>query len=241
VVINETLARRQWPAGNAVGQELSLNNGQNWSTVVGVVGDMRTFGLDRDAAPQVYVPLRQAFMFAGSVLVRMNDSPATATMAIRNVVRGIDPDLPIENVRTLDEVRSTHLATPRLTATLLSIFAALALLVTITGITGVIAQSVSQRMREFGLRMALGASQRSVLVMVLRQGLTLVMVGLVIGVAAALAFARVLQNYLYQTTPTDPLMLLAVALVFTVTAVLACLGPAWRATTVDPTRALTAD
>jgi putative ABC transport system permease protein len=121
------------------------------------------------------------------------------------------------------------------------VFAGLALLVTVTGITGVIAQSVSQRTQEFGLRMALGASQNSVLAMVLRQGLLLVGLGLVIGIASSFALARVLQTYLYQTAPTDPLTLVAVALAFVVAGTLACLGPAWRATTVDPMLALRAD
>jgi ABC-type antimicrobial peptide transport system permease subunit len=149
--------------------------------------------------------------------------------------------MPIENFRTLDEIRERYLATPRLTATLLTVFAALALLVTVTGITGVIAQSVSQRTQEFGVRMALGASQNSVLRMVVSQGLVLVGAGLLIGIGASLALARVLQTYLYQTTPADPLTFAAVALAFMVAGTLACLGPAWRATAVDPMLALRAD
>jgi putative ABC transport system permease protein len=144
-------------------------------------------------------------------------------------------------VRTFDEIRDTALATPRLTATLLTVFAALALLVTITGITGVIAQSVSHRTQEFGLRMALGASQNSVLGMVLSQGLTLVGIGLAAGIVASLALARVLQTYLYQTTTADPLTFAGVAVAFVVAGTLACLGPAWRATTVDPMLALRAE
>ena len=157
------------------------------STIVGIVGNVKTFGLDRDAAAQVYRPLRQSGGLAGRVLVRMTGDPSAAIGVIRSAVHGVDPDLPIENVRTLDEIRDTALATPRLTAMLLTVFAALALLVTITGITGVIAQSVSQRTQEFGLRMALGASQNSVLTMVLREGLIMVGLGLALGIAAAFA------------------------------------------------------
>jgi putative ABC transport system permease protein len=124
---------------------------------------------------------------------------------------------------------------------LLSIFAALALLVTIAGIIGVIATSVSQRTQEFGIRMALGASQQSVLAMVIRQGLVLVALGLALGFGAALVLSRVLQSYLYRTAPTDPLTFLFVATAFVIAGTLACLGPAWRATTVDPMQALRAE
>jgi ABC-type antimicrobial peptide transport system permease subunit len=156
-------------------------------------------------------------------------------------VHGVDPDLPIENVRTLEDIRDRSLARPRLTAMLLGVFAALALLVTIAGITGVIATSVSQRTQEFGVRMALGASQHRVLGMVLRQGIALVGFGLAIGLGAALALSRVLQAYLYRTAPTDPLTFAGVAAAFVLAGALACLGPAWRATRVDPMTALRAE
>jgi putative ABC transport system permease protein len=239
-IINEAMVRH-FDGRDPLGAEISFNNGQNWVTIVGVAGDVKSFGLDRDAVGQIYRPLRQIGGLAGVVMVRMTGDPSTATTVIRNAVQSIDPDLPIENVRTLDDIRDTSLAGPRLTAMLLTVFAALALLVTITGITGVIAHSVTQRTQEFGLRMALGASQRSVLSMVLRQGLTLVGLGLVIGIAAAIGAARLLGSYLYQTTPTDPLTFAGVSLAFIAAGVLACLGPAWRATTVDPMTALRAE
>jgi putative ABC transport system permease protein len=241
IVVNETLARREWGGRDPIGSEVSANNGRTWATVIGVVADVRTFGLNREAVPQVYIPLRQSGGLAGRVMVRMNGTPAQAAALIRETVRSVDPDLPVENVRTLDEIRERYLATPRLTATLLTVFAALALLVTVTGITGVIAQSVSQRTQEFGLRMALGATQMSVLRMVLRQGLLLVAAGLAIGIAASVAFARVLQAYLYATAPSDPMTLIAVALALVIAGTLACLGPAWRATTADPMLALRAE
>ncbi len=240
VIINESMVRH-WDGRDPIGGEVSFDNGRSWVTVVGVVGDVKAFGLDRDAVAQVYRPLRQSGGLAGRVLVRMTGEASGVTAVIRNAVHGIDPDVPIENVSTLDEIRGRSLATPRLTALLLSIFAGLALLVTITGITGVIATSVSHRTQEFGLRMALGASQTSVLGMVLGQGLTLVAVGLGLGIVAAIALARVLQSYLYQTAPTDPMAFSVVAVSFIIAGTLACLGPAWRATTVDPMNALRAD
>lgn len=239
-VVNEAMLK-YWDGRDPIGSDVSFDNGQNWVTIVGIVGNVKTFGLDRDAVAQLYRPLRQANGLAGRVLVRMTGAPSTAIAVIRDAVHGVDPDLPIENVRTLDDIRQTALSTPRLTAMLLTVFAALALLVTITGITGVIAQSVSQRTPEFGVRMALGASQFSVLTMVLREGLMMVGLGLALGIAAAFAFARVLQNYLYQTRPADPVTFAAVAVAFVIVGTCACLGPAWRATTVDPMHALRAE
>jgi ABC-type antimicrobial peptide transport system permease subunit len=146
--------------------------------------------------------------------------------------------MPVQNVRTLDEIRDRYLATPRLTALLLAIFAGLALLVTMAGVTGVIATSVSQRTQEFGVRMALGASRPTVLQMVIRQGLALVACGLALGIAAAAVATRVLAAYLFDTKPTDPITFAAVCFAFIVAGTAACLGPAWRATTVDPMLAL---
>jgi predicted permease len=241
VVINEAVTQ-YWNGREPIGTRVSADGGQTWYTVVGIVGNVRQFGLDREAVAQHYVPLAQApGGLAGRVLVRANGDPASAVAAIRAAVHGVDPDMPIENVQTLDEIRAAYLAAPRLTALLLSIFAALALVVTITGITGVIATSVSHRTQEFGVRMALGASSKRVVAMVLRQGLTLVAVGLALGIGSALVLGRVLQSYLYATTPTDPIALVAVATAFTAAGALACLGPAWRATTVDPARALRTD
>ena len=240
MIINKSMVRH-WDGRDPIGAEVSFDNGDTWAKVIGVVGDVKTFGLDRDAVAQVYRPLRQAGGLAGRVLVRMSGDPSGATAVIREAVHAVDPDVPIENVRTLDEIRDRFLATPRLTAMLLAVFAGLALLVTVAGITGVIATSVSQRTQEFGIRMALGASQGSVLAMVLGQGIMLVAAGLTLGIFAALVFSRVLQTYLYQTAPTDPLTFAFVAAAFLLAGTLACLGPAWRATTVDPITALRAE
>ncbi|MBI1876510.1 MAG: ABC transporter permease [Acidobacteria bacterium] len=241
-IINESMVRH-FEGRNPVGMEIGFGAGPNltWVTVVGVVADVKVFGLDREAVAQVYRPLRQSGGLAGRVLVRITGEPSSAASVIRGAVHAVDPDLPIENVRTLDELRERSIARPRVTAMLLTVFAALALLVTITGITGVIAQSVTHRTQEFGLRMALGATRQTVLRMVLGQGLLLVGIGLALGIAASLALSRVLQNYLYQTTPTDPVTFAAVACALVVAGLLACLGPAWRATTVDPMTALRAE
>jgi ABC-type antimicrobial peptide transport system permease subunit len=215
---------------------------QPWFTVIGVVGDVRQFGLAQEAVAQLYIPLTQSqFGIAGQVLVRTAGPPAAFGNVLRSTVHAVDPNQPVENVQTLDDLRSEALAAPRLTATLLGVFAALALLVTLAGIGGVIATSVQQRTKEFGLRMALGARRDGVLLMVVRQGLTLVLIGLVIGIAGALAGGRVLSAYLYSTTTSDPLILVGVAAVFVAAGIVACLIPARRATTVDPLIALRAE
>jgi len=239
-IINETMAKH-WGNQDPIGTHVSFDGGETWGTVVGVVSDIKTFGLDQDPTPQLYRPLAQSGGIGGRVMVRMNGDPQAAITTIHNVVRSLDPDIPIENVRTLDEIRSQYLATPKLTAMLLTVFAGLALLVTLTGIAGVIAQSVSQRTQEFGLRMALGASRDGVLTMVIRQGLLLVGIGLVLGAAGALAAGRVLSSYLYQTAPRDPMIFAGVATVFLLSGMIACFIPARRATTVDPLIALRAE
>ena len=238
VVINKAMTR-YWDKSDPIGSRISFDNGQTWSTIVGIVGDVKQFGLDRDVVAQVYTPLRQTTVgLGGLVLVRMTGDVATAAKTIRDTVWAIDPNMPVQNVRTLDEIRDRYLATPKLTAVLLTVFAALALLVTMAGVTGVVATSVSQRTTEFGVRMALGASRPAVLQMVVGQGLALVGIGLAIGVAASIAATRVLSSYLFQTTPTDPLTLVIVCAAFAAAGIAACLGPAWRATTVDPMLAL---
>lgn len=238
VVINESMAR-YWEGRDPVGTRVSYDGGQNWATVIGVAADVRLFGLDQDATAQVYTTLRQQRNpLAGRVLVRTIGTTADAAAAIREAVRAVDPEMPIENVATLEELRAQSLATPRLTAALIGIFAALALVVTITGITGVMATTVSHRTQEFGVRMALGARRPQVLAMILRQGLTLVAAGLAAGLAGSLLAGRTLAAYLYATAPHDPVTLALVGLGLLAAGALACLGPAWRATTVDPLVAL---
>jgi putative ABC transport system permease protein len=251
VVINRAMTK-YWEGTDPIGGRIGLPgppprpgqppNPINWFTVVGVVGDVRQFGLAQETVAQVYVPLTQSpFGVAGQILVRTAGDPAAFGNVLRDTVHAVDPNQPVENVQTLDDLRSEALAAPRLTATLLGVFAGVALLVTLAGIGGVIATSVQQRTKEFGLRMALGARRDSVLTMVVRQGLVLVVIGLVLGVVGALAAGRVLNAYLYQTAPTDPIIYAGVAALFILSGVIACLIPAQRATTVDPLIALRAE
>jgi predicted permease len=240
VIINKAMTR-YWEGGNPVGSRISFDNGDTWTTVVGVVGDVRQFGLQQDSVAQVYTPLSQSQGLAGRFLVRASGDPLSMAQTLRDEIHAVDPNMPVENIRTLDELREQNLATPKLTATLLTIFAFVAFLVTITGIGGVIATSVSQRTQEFGLRIALGATRGGVLQLVMGQGLRLVLVGLLLGIGASIATTRVLSNYLFDTKPTDATTFVAVGVTFIVVAALACFAPAWRATRVDPMLALRAD
>ena len=238
VLINNAMTKF-WEGRDPVGSRVSLDNGQTWVTVVGVVGDVKQFGLDKDAVAQIYVPLKQTpFGLAGRILVRTQGDPRNGAQAIKDAVRALDDEMPVKRIQTLEEIRTSYLATPKVTAVLLAIFGGLALVVTMAGLGGVIATSVAQRTQEFGLRMALGATRDRVVTMVMSQGLSLVATGLVLGLLGSLAVTGFLSRYLFATSTWDPLALVGVLLTIGVTGVLACLGPAVRATTVDPLTAL---
>ncbi len=237
-IISQSMAR-YWDGDDPVGSRVKFDGIETWYTVIGIAGNVRQYGLDREAIPQAYVPLAQTPVgFGGSLLVRATGDPLTLAAGVRDAVHSIDPDMPVENLKTLEELRTGFLATPRLTATLLMLFAGVALVVTLAGLTGVIATSVSQRTQEFGIRLALGETPAGVLSGVLRQGLVLVAVGLVAGIAVSAFTAKVLTSYLFDTQPSDPSTLIGVALAFVTAGAFACLGPARRATRVDPMRAL---
>lgn len=180
----------------------------------------------------------QAGALSTNWLIRSTVDPSIMEREIRTAVHSVDPDQPVDNFRTLSEVRSASLAPRKLTATLLGLFGLLALVITAAGIAGVIACSVNQRTQEFGIRMALGAQRGSVLTMVLGQGLKLVLGGLAIGLAGALVLARVLTTLLFGIEPTDGLTFVAVSMVLVAVAAIACFVPARRAASVDPMLAL---
>lgn len=248
-VINATMARlwgKRDPIGTtfAVGQPgpPPANAPAPTYTVVGVVGDVRQYSVDKPALSEYYIPLQQIPGAAGLlVLLKTEGDPLSLTSPLRKAVQAVDSQVPIENVRTLAELRQDKLKTPEVGALLLAVFAGLALVITLTGLGAVIATTVSQRTREFGVRMALGASRKSVLTMVLWQGSWMVGTGLVLGFAGAGLCGRALKTYLYQTPPASPLVLGVVAGLFVLAGLIACLGPARRATAIDPLLALRAD
>ena len=237
-VVSQTLARRFWGAGNAVGKRISVDLGKTWTEVVGVAGDVRQHSLDAPPSDQIYVPLTQYPTLLGALLLRASGSPRLLERQVRDAVLKLDPEQPIDRFRTLDEVRSNALASPRLTALLLGLFAAVALVVTCAGIAGVIAFSVSERTQEFGIRLALGAAPNSVLSLVLKQGMALVAAGLALGFVGAHVAARLMSGLLFEVNATDPPTFLAMSVVLVAVALVSCLVPARRATSVDPMIAL---
>jgi len=204
--------------------------------IIGIVGDVRHRGLDIELRQTIYFPtLRLGY---ANLVIRTVSDPGSLAAAVRKEVMAIDPNQPVANVKTMEEWVADSVAQPRYRTLLLGVFSAVALLLSVVGIYGVVSYAVTQRTREIGLRMALGAQRRNVLSLMIGHGMKLALTGLGIGVAAALALMRLLRNLLYEITPTDPLTFSWVALVLIGVALLAVLVPARRATKVDPMEAL---
>lgn len=246
-VVSESMARQLWPGEDPLGKRFLLGGGAGpgWVTVVGVARDVRYEGLGTEARPQFWVPHRQ-FRLWGSgqavpsmaVLVRTRRAPVAVADQLRRVVRDLDPDLPLTEVRTLQQVRAASLARPRLLASLVAGFGVLALFLAAVGVYGVVSYGVRRRTAEFGIRMALGADTRRVRLGVLRENWVLILVGLTVGELVAPLLTRPLGGLLYQVGPGDPLTLAGVAVLLAAVAVLASYLPARRATRADPMRAL---
>jgi len=238
ILISQSLATRHWPNGDPIGHRISLDDGKHWGTIVGVVGDVRQYGLNRPPMDTLYAPLLQNAQLGGVLMVHTAVDPYQMARTVVGAVHEVDPLQPVARIRTLDDIHDEWLASPRLTATLIALFALLALAITLAGISGVMALAVSQRMREIGIRMALGATREKVLRMVLWQGMVLVVIGLAIGFAGAPPLTRMMRDLLYGVQSTDPATFAFVALVMLAVAAAACFIPSRRAASVDPMVAL---
>jgi putative ABC transport system permease protein len=245
VVINETLARRIWPNENPIGKRIKQGlpddqegESKPWREVIGVVNDVRMNGVDQATTLQTYLPYAQLPNQSLGLVVRAKRNPAALANAIEQAIHGIDKDLPVFRILTMDQLLGNSLAQRRLTLTLLASLAALALLLAAVGIYGVLAYAVRQRTHELGLRMALGAQARDVLTLILAQGLKLTLIGIGLGLMAALALTRWMESLLFDVRPTDVLTFAVIALLLAAVALLACWMPARRATKVDPLIAL---
>jgi putative ABC transport system permease protein len=240
-IVNQSLASRFWPTEDPVGHRITFDNGTTWTTIVGVVANARQ-QIDSQPQDEIHLPLRAGnALTAGSLMLRTHGEPGTLSSGLREAIRRVDPQQPITRIETLEQVRTRALASPKLIAALLGLFALLALIITAAGIGGVLAFSVNHRTQEIGIRMALGASRATVLKMVLRQALTLVFLGLAGGTIGALFLVRLMTEVLYGVSPTDPLTFVCVALLLLSVAVVACILPARRATMVNPISALRAN
>lgn len=237
-IVNRSLARRHWGEQDPLGKRLSLNRGKSWYTIVGVVGDVRHHGLDRDPPDEVYVAYFQLLPLETNLLVRSALEPAQLVTQVREVIREMDPEQPLAKIATMDQIRRKSLASPRLTMVLLGLFAGLALLISVAGLGSVIAYSVSLETQEIGVRMALGAGRGQVLWSVLRGSMALVSIGLAAGIVAGLFLTKLMESLLFAVEPTDLVTFLGVSLLLAFVAGMACLVPAHRATRVDPVTAL---
>jgi putative ABC transport system permease protein len=237
VVINRTAARRYWRDEDPLGRRVSFDKGEHWMKVVGVVGDVKEFGLDKEPGAETYVAEAQISAI-GSIVVRTSQDGMNIANQMRRAILEVDPQTAIPNVETLEHARNASMASPRVMMDLLGIFSGLALVIAAFGIGGILALSVNQRLNEIGIRVALGAKPGDLLAMILRQGMTLVVIGLAIGFVSAMGLTRLMKTLLFEVQPTDPITFAGVSLVLATAALVASYVPARRALRIDPLRAL---
>jgi predicted permease len=240
VVVSELLAKKIWPNGDAIGQRIKVYYGRPDDTleVVGIVGDVRHSGLDEEVYQTIYYPASQYNYGALTYVIRTAGPPANAAPAVRAALHELDPNVPAEDVGTMDHWVTRSMSDRRDPMLVLTIFAALAVTIAAVGVYAVLSFGVSQRTREIGVRMALGAQPREVLSMVLGGGMRLTLIGITLGVIGGAIATRALDKLLFHVQPTDPLTIGAVALLLGIVALVAMYVPARRAARVDPVVAL---
>jgi putative ABC transport system permease protein len=245
-LINETMAALYWPGEDPIGRRVRQGGGgpAAWTTIVGIVGDLRHNGVDAPIKGKFYRPYSQFFAGTGSVqrsgalLVKSTGDPAALSTAVRSVVRELDRAIPVATIRTMDEVVATAMSSPRLTSSVLVVFAAVALVLAAIGIYSLLAYVVAERSYELGIRVAIGASGGHIVKLIVRQGVLLALTGTVAGSLAAAAATRVLAAQLHEVSPLDPVTFVVTPLLLLGVAGAASLLPAWRASRVNPVTAL---
>ncbi len=243
IVINQTMARKFWGNESPLGHRIRVNNSKDneWCTIVGVVADVKNAGIDKPTGSELYLPYRQPQGGGASsmyVVIRAKNDALNLAGAVRHELNDLDPTVPVSTVRSMDEVLAAAQSRPRFLTLLLTIFSGVALALALVGIYGVLSYLVARRSKEFGLRMALGASRQHVLGLVLRQGAMLALAGVAFGLVAALAITRLMSSMLYGVRTTDPVTFVVMPLALAAVALLASYVPARRATKVDPMVAL---
>ena len=240
-LIDETMAAQFWPGEDPLGKRLKFGGRDSrapWLTVVGIVGNIKTDGFDQPDQPHFYVSALQNPGYAMAIYLRTGPDPESLAQPLREQVQAVDPNLPVFGVKRLEDVVSASLANRRFAVQMIGLFGSVALLLAGIGIYGVMSYAVTQRTHEIGIRLALGAQAQDVLKLVVRQGLTLAVIGVAVGLIAAVALTRLISSLLYGVSATDPLTFSIIAVLLTVVALLACYIPARRATKVDPLIAL---
>src|SRR6185503_13668033 len=244
IIITDAFARQYFPNEDPVGKRIKPgigtyeNEDNPLREVIGVVGDIRNRSLNTEPKPAYYVPQTQVPFSQLVGVIKTTGDPRGLISAVTKQVAAMDPDIPLFGVKSMPEYLSSSVAAPRFSTTLLSIFAAVALVLTVVGLYGVMSYSVAQRTNEIGIRLALGAQSRDVLLMIVKHGLMLIFIGLVIGLGLAFVFTRWIESLLFGVKTKDPFTFAAVAVVLALVALLACYVPALRATKVDPMDAL---
>ena len=236
-IVNDAAARRRWGSEDPIGKRFSFDNGTTWITVVGVVGNVKQYGLDKEPAQEIYGPIAQT-PFGSFLVIKARGAPLQEAKLMRDVVHKVDAETAIDQVKTLQQAVDDSVASPRETTWLLGAFALIALVITAAGLAGVMALAVTQRTREIGIRIALGATKARILTMMMRQAFMLMLLGLAAGLAGALMLNKVITSLLFATPSLDPLTFAAVACLLTLVGAAACLLPSLNATSIDPTLTL---
>jgi putative ABC transport system permease protein len=240
-IVSQSFIRKYFLDGQALGKWVQYPPNypnRNRSTIVGVVADVRQSDLETAPPMQIYRPLWQFGPTSASTIARTAQPPDRLASAARTVLRDLDPALALADVKTMTELVSASAAERRFRTFLLTVFGGIGLLLSLIGLYGLLAWWVQQRTAEIGIRMALGGQRRNILGLVLKQGFSLVLIGIAAGLAFSIALTRLLTGLLFEVTPTDPVAFLGAAVVFGAVALAACLVPAWHATRVDPLVAL---
>ncbi|HZM90270.1 MAG TPA: ABC transporter permease [Blastocatellia bacterium] len=244
-IINQTMAREFWPADNPIGKRFKPSRPDDpepWIEIVGVVADLKQMGAEKPTKPEMYMPYQQVanqpWYAPRDLVIRASVPPKSLVTAVTGKVHELDPDQPVSNIRTMTEVLGEEFGQRQTGTTLLAVFAGLAMLLSAIGLYGVLSYFVTQRIPEFGVRIALGAQRRDILMLVLKRGMGLALVGLGIGLAASFALTRLMQSLLFEVSASDPTVFGLIALLLLSVALAACVIPARRATKVDPMIAL---